>query len=49
MAGQEGGKLRRHPVRRLLQVFVQRFAQRVIVEQRFAKPLPGIGNALLNA
>lgn len=32
MAGEEGGELRRHPVRRLLQVFVKRFAQRVVAE-----------------
>lgn len=49
MARQEGGKLRGHPVRRLLKMFVQGFAQRLIVEQRFAKPLTGFGNALLNA
>jgi hypothetical protein len=34
-------------MRRLLQVFVKRFAQRVVAEQRFAKPLPGLGDALL--
>jgi len=41
MTSQEGGKLRRHPVRRLLQMLIQRLAKGVIVEQRFPKPLPG--------
>ena len=32
MAGEEDGKLRRYPVRCLLQVFVERFAQGVVAE-----------------
>lgn len=48
MAGEEGGELRRHPVRRLLQVFVKRFAQRVVAELGFTEPLPRLGDTLLN-
>lgn len=48
MAGEEGGELRRHPVRRLLRVFVKRFAQRVVAEQGFTEPLPRLGDTLLN-
>ncbi len=48
MAGEEGGELRRHPVRRLLQVFVKRFAQRVVASKVSPEPLPRLGDTLLN-
>ena len=42
VAGQEGGKLRRHPMGGLLQMAVERSAQRIVGDQRFAKPLSGM-------
>jgi len=49
MAGQERGKLRRHAMGSLLEVFVQRGAQVGIRHQGFTKPQPGVGEALLDA
>lgn len=49
MAGQERGEIRRDAVRGLLQMLVQRRPQAGIVCQRFAKPQPGVGDALLHA
>ena len=46
MASQEGGEFRRHPMRRLLQMLIQRFTQRVVAHQRFAEPLTGLGDPL---
>ncbi len=49
MARQERGEIRRHAVRGLLQMLIQRRPQAGVVGQRFAKPQPGVGDTLLHA